>query len=113
MKPKDIILIKSNFINSSLQLICHVPNRFGHGSLMARTCSRGEKYLRWRGNRYRRNNSVYDLLKKKTNFLICLQLLGGGDLRRIINISYLQEFIKPRTNEMMAFRTFEQKGLGN
>lgn len=37
MKPKDIILIKSNFINSSLQLICHVPNRFGHGSLMART----------------------------------------------------------------------------
>lgn len=29
MKPKDIILIKSNFINSSLQLICHVPNRFG------------------------------------------------------------------------------------
>lgn len=51
--------------------------------------------------------------KNKTNFLICLQLLGGGGLKRIINISYLQEFIKPRTNEMMAFRTFEQKGLGN
>lgn len=51
--------------------------------------------------------------KKNNNFLICLQLLGGGDLKRIINISYLQEFIKPRTNEMMAFRTFEQKGLGN
>lgn len=112
MKPKDIILIKSNFINSSLQLICHVPNRFGHGSLMTRTCSRGEKYLRWRGNRYRRNNSVYDLFKKKQLFDLPAAF-GGGGLKRIINISYLQEFIKPRTNEMMAFRTFEQKGLGN
>lgn len=111
MKPKDIILIKSNFINSSLQLICHVPNRFGHGSLMARTCSRGEKYLRWRGNRYRRNNSVYDLLKKQLFDLPAA--FRGGYLKRNTNISYLQEFIKPRTNEMMAFRTFEQKGLGN
>lgn len=113
MKPKDIILIKSNFINSSLQLICHVPNRFGHGSLMARTCSGGEKYLRWRGNRYRRNNSVYDLFWKKKQLFDLPAAFRGGDLKRIINISYLQEFIKPRTNEMMAFRTFEQKGLGN
>lgn len=58
--------------------------------------------------------TVYMIYLKKNNFLICLQLFGGGgDLKRIINISYLQEFIKPRTNEMMAFRTFEQKGLGN
>lgn len=57
--------------------------------------------------------TVYMIYLKKNNFLICLQLLGGGGLKRIINISYPQEFIKPRTNEMMAFRTFEQKGLGN
>lgn len=52
-------------------------------------------------------------LKKKQLFDLPAAFRGGGDLKRIINISYLQEFIKPRTNEMMAFRTFEQKGLGN
>lgn len=57
--------------------------------------------------------TVYMIYLKKNNFLICLQLLGGGDLKRITNISYLQEFIKPSTNELMAFKTFEQKGLGN
>lgn len=51
--------------------------------------------------------------KKKQLFDLPAAFRGGGDLKRIINISYLQEFIKPRTNEMMAFRTFEQKGLGN
>lgn len=51
--------------------------------------------------------------KKKQLFDLPAAFRGGGDLKRIVNISYLQEFIKPRTNEMMAFRTFEQKGLGN
>lgn len=57
--------------------------------------------------------TVYMIYLKKTTFWFACSFKGGGDLKRIINISYLQEFIKPRTNEMMAFRTFEQKGLGN
>lgn len=57
--------------------------------------------------------TVYMIYLKKKQLFDLPAAFRGGDLKRIINISYLQEFIKPRTNEMMAFRTFEQKGLGN
>lgn len=57
--------------------------------------------------------TVYMIYFKKKQLFDLPAAFRGGDLKRIINISYLQEFIKPRTNEMMAFRTFEQKGLGN